>query len=111
MGGQGRIVVEALILTLSVFAILTLYTFQSKRDWSFLGAGLYSGLWLLIFWGLFSWFIGIYSGGICSGCRMVDQTNSLQGLVEHLHHNLSHSSVFGAGIPGNIAYKNCQIVL
>ena len=64
--GQGRIVVEALILTLSVFAVLTLYTFQSKRDWSFLGAGLYSGLWLLIFWGLFSWFVPALAGGLYS---------------------------------------------
>ena len=64
--GQGRIVVEALILTLSVFVILTLYTLQSKRDWSFLGAGLYSGLWLLIFWGLFSWFVPALAGGLYS---------------------------------------------
>ncbi len=64
--GQGRVVVEALILTLSVFAVLTLYTIQSKRDWSFLGAGLMSGLWLLIIWGLFAMFFPALAGGAYS---------------------------------------------
>jgi hypothetical protein len=64
--GQGRIVIEALVLTLSVFGILTLYTFQSKRDWSFLGAGLSSALWLLIGWSLFSAIFGAPAGGVYS---------------------------------------------
>merc|ERR1712196_178476 len=38
--GQGRIVVEALVLTWAIFASLTLYTVYSKRDWSFMEAGL-----------------------------------------------------------------------
>ena len=64
--GQGRIVVEALVLTASIFAVLTAYTFQSKRDWSFMEAGLMSGLWLLIFWGLFSLFFPALAGGVYS---------------------------------------------
>ena len=64
--GQGRIVVEALVLTALIFATLTAYTFQSKRDWSFMEAGLSSGLLLLIFWGLFSLFFPALAGGLYS---------------------------------------------
>ena len=64
--GQGRIVVEALVLTAAIFASLTLYTVYSKRDWSFMAAGLSSGLLLLIFWGLFSLFFPALAGGIYS---------------------------------------------
>mmetsp|Transcript_13929 Transcript_13929/g.41489 ORF Transcript_13929/g.41489 Transcript_13929/m.41489 type:complete len:278 (+) Transcript_13929:160-993(+) len=64
--GQGALIVEALVLTFSVFAVLTLFTFQSKVDWSWLGAGLSSALWVLILWGLFSWMFGIPSGGVYS---------------------------------------------
>jgi len=64
--GQGILVVEALVLTLSVFAILTLFTFQSKVDWSFMGAGLSSALWILIFWGFFSMMFGMPTGGVYS---------------------------------------------
>ncbi|XP_062852001.1 protein lifeguard 4 [Trichomycterus rosablanca] len=42
------IVLQAFILTSAVFAGLTAYTFQSKRDFSKLGAGLFAGLWILI---------------------------------------------------------------
>ena len=54
------------MLTLSVFAILTLFTFQSKVDWSFMGAGLSSALWILIFWGFFSMMFGMPTGGVYS---------------------------------------------
>jgi len=43
-----QIVLQAFILTLSVFAALTSYTMQSKRDYSSWGAGLFAGLWVLI---------------------------------------------------------------
>jgi len=42
------IVLQAFILTTAVFLGLTAYTFQSKRDFSKLGAGLFAGLWILI---------------------------------------------------------------
>jgi FtsH-binding integral membrane protein len=64
--GQGRIVIEALVLTAAIFASLTLYTVYSKRDWSFMEAGLSSGLLLLIFWGLFSLFFPALAGGLYS---------------------------------------------
>ena len=64
--GQGRIVVEALVLTALIFATLTSYTMVSKRDWSFMEAGLSSGLLLLILWGLFSLFFPALAGGAYS---------------------------------------------
>ncbi|GLD63137.1 protein lifeguard 4, partial [Lates japonicus] len=41
-------VLQALFLTCAVFAGLTAYTFQSKRDFSKLGVGLFTCLWILI---------------------------------------------------------------
>lgn len=43
-----EIVLQAFILTLSVFCILTSYTLQSKRDYSSWGAALFVGLWVLV---------------------------------------------------------------
>ncbi|XP_053318017.1 protein lifeguard 4 [Spea bombifrons] len=42
------VVIQAFVLTAAVFFGLTLFTFQSKRDFSKLGAGLFAGLWILI---------------------------------------------------------------
>ncbi|KAM3858844.1 protein lifeguard 4 [Diretmus argenteus] len=42
------IVLQAFVLTCAVFVGLTAYTFQSKRDFSKLGAGLFACLWILI---------------------------------------------------------------
>ncbi|ESP03537.1 hypothetical protein LOTGIDRAFT_137312 [Lottia gigantea] len=41
-------VIEAAMLTFGVTAALTMYTFQSKRDFSSWGAGLFAFLWILI---------------------------------------------------------------
>ncbi|XP_034719102.1 protein lifeguard 4 [Etheostoma cragini] len=41
-------VLQALFLTCAVFAGLTVYTFQSKRDFSKMGAGLFACLWILL---------------------------------------------------------------
>uniref|UniRef100_A0A669BZ76 Transmembrane BAX inhibitor motif containing 4 n=1 Tax=Oreochromis niloticus TaxID=8128 RepID=A0A669BZ76_ORENI len=41
-------ILQALFLTCAVFAVLTAYTFQSKRDFSKMGAWLFSCLWILI---------------------------------------------------------------
>ncbi|NXD20663.1 LFG4 protein, partial [Spelaeornis formosus] len=45
------IVLQAFILTTSVFLGLTAYTLQSKRDFSKFGASLFTCLWILIFSG------------------------------------------------------------
>ncbi|XP_045166925.1 protein lifeguard 4-like [Mercenaria mercenaria] len=42
------VVIEALALTMGVTVALTVYTLQSKRDFSSWGAGLFSCLWVLI---------------------------------------------------------------
>jgi hypothetical protein len=50
--GLGIVVLEALAITASVTMGLTAYTLRSKADFSYLGAGLGSALWVLIIGGL-----------------------------------------------------------
>lgn len=52
--GMGRILIEAILLTGLVVAGLTLYTLRSKKDFSFMGAGLGASLWALILGGMFA---------------------------------------------------------
>jgi FtsH-binding integral membrane protein len=47
---MGVIVLQALILTASVFISLTTYVLVTKKDFSFLGGGLFAGLMILIVW-------------------------------------------------------------
>jgi FtsH-binding integral membrane protein len=49
-------------LTGAIFIGLTLFTFQSKIDFSFLGAALSMGLGALILWGLFAMLFGVQTG-------------------------------------------------
>ncbi|XP_062522860.1 protein lifeguard 4-like [Corticium candelabrum] len=51
------VVLEAFILTAAVFVGLTVYTLQSKKDYSTWGACLFSFLWILIMGGLFQFFV------------------------------------------------------
>ena len=68
--GQRNIVLEAVFLTGSIFLGLTIFTFQSKIDFSFLGAGLSMGLGALILWGIFGMLFGIQTGYVYAllGC-------------------------------------------
>ena len=68
--GQRGIVLEAVFLTGAIFVGLTLFTFQSKIDFSFLGAGLSMGLGALILWGFFAMLFGVQTGYIYAllGC-------------------------------------------
>ncbi|XP_074646857.1 protein lifeguard 4-like [Tubulanus polymorphus] len=50
------IVLEAFVLTLAVTSALTVYTLQSKKDFSSWGAGLFAVLWVLILAGLIQMF-------------------------------------------------------
>merc|ERR1711902_279113 len=52
------VVLQAFFLTASVVVGLTLFTSQTKRDFSGWGAGLMSGLWILILGGFLQIFIG-----------------------------------------------------
>jgi FtsH-binding integral membrane protein len=54
--GLGVIVLQALILTAAVFSSLTAYVFVTKKDFSFLGAGLFAGLMILLVWSLLNSF-------------------------------------------------------
>lgn len=45
-------VIEACMLTFAVTGALTIYTLQSKRDFSSMGAGLFAALWILIIAGM-----------------------------------------------------------
>jgi FtsH-binding integral membrane protein len=46
------LVIEAFFITTTLVACLTVYTLQSKRDFSSWGAGLFALLWILIFGGI-----------------------------------------------------------
>ncbi|XP_064487058.1 protein lifeguard 4-like [Ornithodoros turicata] len=50
-------VLQAFIITLGVTVGLTVYTFQSKRDFSTWGAGLFAFLWVLVLGGFLRMFI------------------------------------------------------
>ena len=56
--GYGLLVLEAVGLTSSVTAALTVYTLKSGADFSYLGAGLGSALWVLILGGLVAMLTG-----------------------------------------------------
>jgi len=60
--GVEDLVLEALFITFTVFAVLTVYTLQSKHDFSFMRAGLGMSLWVLILWGIFASIFGIQPG-------------------------------------------------
>jgi len=68
--GERGIVLEAVFLTGAIFLGLTIFTFQSKIDFSFLGAALAMGLGALLLWGFFALIFGIQTGYVYAllGC-------------------------------------------
>ena len=60
--GAGDLVVEAIFITATVFILLTLFTLQSKWDFSFMGAALGMTLWIMVLWGFFSIIFGFQTG-------------------------------------------------
>jgi len=48
----GNSVLMATFITAGLFLALTVFTFQSKWDFSFLGAGLFAAVWVLMLWGI-----------------------------------------------------------
>lgn len=62
--GLGDLVMEAVFITATVFIVLTIFTLQSKWDFSFMGAGLGVCLWIMILFGIFSMIFGIQTGFI-----------------------------------------------
>ena len=57
--GLSDLVLEALVITLTIFAGLTAYAFWSKRDFSFLGAGLFVALIALLGCSFINLFLGV----------------------------------------------------
>ena len=64
--GIGGLVLQAATLTMVTFLSLTAYTMQSGIDFSFMGAGLYSGLCCMLGYGLISMLFGFSTGGLYS---------------------------------------------
>ena len=62
--GIGDLVIEAVFITATVFIVLTIFTLQSKWDFSFMGAGLGVCLWIMILWGFFSMIFGFQTGSV-----------------------------------------------
>ncbi|KAG1443097.1 hypothetical protein G6F46_012870 [Rhizopus delemar] len=56
------LVLEALVITLGVFIGLTLFTLQSKWDFSGLGPFLYAGIWILLIVGIVQMFFPFSKG-------------------------------------------------
>jgi len=61
--GMGMLVLQALMLTAAVFVGLTAYTFTTKKDFSFLGAGLFTALIVLLVWSMLNMFFDFGLGG------------------------------------------------
>lgn len=60
--GLGVLVLEALVLTLGIFVVLTAYTVFSKRDFSFMGGALFVALWVLIGASVINLIFGVVGG-------------------------------------------------
>ena len=61
--GYEKLVIKAFLITILTFTVLTVFTFQSKYDFDFLGQWVMAGLFVLIFWGILNWIMGS-DGGI-----------------------------------------------
>jgi len=64
--GAGDTVLTAFVITLGVFVVLTLFTMQSRADWSWLGAPLVACLWCLILFGIICGIFGFRTGFLYS---------------------------------------------
>lgn len=62
--GAGDLVLEALFITAFVFVALTVFTLQSKWDFSFMGAFLGMALLVMILWGFFGIIFGLQTGWV-----------------------------------------------
>jgi len=61
--GYGMIVLQALILTASVFISLTAYVLVTKKDFSWMGGALFAGLIILLMWSFLNAFFDFGLGG------------------------------------------------
>jgi protein lifeguard len=68
--GLGYLVLEALVITLTIFSSLTAYCLTSKKDFSFMGAGLSAALLALIGASFINLILG-FTGGMSSGLAFI----------------------------------------
>ena len=61
--GYQHLVIESFLITICTFVVLTIFTFQSKYNFDFLGDIVVGGISVLIFWGIICWIMGS-DGGI-----------------------------------------------
>jgi FtsH-binding integral membrane protein len=61
--GYGMIVLQALLLTAAVFLSLTSYVFVTKKDFSWMGGGLYMVLMVMVMWSLMNLIFPVTFGG------------------------------------------------
>ena len=88
---ESRIVIQALILTLGIFAFLTVFACQSKYDFTSWAPYLFGSLWILIIFGFMAAFFphgktielvyGVVAALIFSGYILVDT----QMVMRHYH--------------------------
>ena len=88
---ESRIVIQALIITLGIFAFLTAFACQSKYDFTAWQPYLFGGLWILIIFGFMAAFFphgktieliyGVVAALIFSGYILVDT----QMVMRHYH--------------------------
>ncbi|KAI5305593.1 hypothetical protein KEM56_003945, partial [Ascosphaera pollenicola] len=88
---EARIVLEALVLTLGLFVVLTLFAFQSKYDFTAWQPYLFFALWFLILWGFVAAFFPSSStselvyGGIASVIFSAYILVDTQLIMRHFH--------------------------
>jgi len=75
--GYGDQVVLASALTVGIFLALTVFTLQSKWDWSWLGPALFAASWILFFWCFVSFWMVPYGAGSAYGGFRAQQLISL----------------------------------
>eukprot|EP00624_Nannochloropsis_granulata_P003116 evm.model.NODE_25904_length_47336_cov_19.557947.6 len=83
--GEGELVVQALAITFVVFFALTIFTFQSKIDFSFLGGILFASTWVLIIWGVIGAIFGFRPGAFRNGTDDVSDVLPLVSSHAHPH--------------------------
>ncbi len=68
--GLGYLVLEALVLTMAIFVGISAYCFISKKDFSFMGAGLMAGLFALLGASFVNLILG-FTGGKSAGLALL----------------------------------------
>jgi modulator of FtsH protease len=99
--GDGlEIVTQAAVLTGVVFAGLTLFTLTSKKDFSFLRAGLWTCFWVLIGMALIGWLFGfdLYGWGMSLGWVLL-----MAGFLIYDTSNIMRHYPVTAAVPAAIA--------